>query len=375
MILFGDTLYGTTFTGGNSGNGTVFTLKTNGTGFTNLHTFTSFFSYINGDGANPHASLLLSGDTLYGTAQNGGALGSGTVFKLNTNGNGFAVLYTFTARSASNYTNSDGAYPWAGLILSGNTLYGTTGGGGFTNYGVLFRVNIDGTAFTNLYNFGSAPAGTLILSSNTFFGTASDGGLGYGAVFKINTNGTGFTNIYKFTVPNNNASSVRTNIDGVFPIGGLILSSNTLYGTTASGGREGGGTVFALNSNGKAFTNLHSFVHSSTDGANPYAGLILSGNNLYGTTIGGGLSPNYGTVFSLPLPQPPQPPQLTIIYSGSSIILTWPTNYAGFTLQSTTNLFSPVLWNTVSPGPVIVNQQYAVLSIPSLPQQFYRLIK
>src|ERR1039458_9177704 len=55
----------------------------------------------------------------------GGTNGTGTVFAVNTNGTGFMTLHSFTARSGSLSTNSDGAYPNDGLILSGNTLYGT----------------------------------------------------------------------------------------------------------------------------------------------------------------------------------------------------------------------------------------------------------
>jgi hypothetical protein len=66
-------------------------------------------------------------------------------------------------------------------------------------------------------------------------------------------------------------------------------------------------------------------------------------------------------------------PQLTIIPSGANVILTWPTNAAGFTLQSTTNLVSPAVWSTVSPGPVVVNGQNAVTNPISGTKKFYRL--
>jgi uncharacterized repeat protein (TIGR03803 family) len=70
--------------------------------FTTLYTFTGV-----SDGETPAAGLLLSGGTLYGTAQSGGSSGGGTIFRLNTDGTGFALLHTFTE-------GSDGAYPWAG---------------------------------------------------------------------------------------------------------------------------------------------------------------------------------------------------------------------------------------------------------------------
>src|ERR1035437_3646025 len=86
LILSGTTLYGTAYQGGSSGVGTVFAVQTNGTGFTNLHSFTAFLNYINSDGANPTAGLILSGNTLYGAAYNGGSSGYGTVFAVHTNG-------------------------------------------------------------------------------------------------------------------------------------------------------------------------------------------------------------------------------------------------------------------------------------------------
>ena len=86
---------------------------------------TCIVSLAGSDGDYPYAGLILSGNTLYGTTAYGGSSGNGTVFAVNTDGTGFTNLHSFTARSVLIYTNSDGADPHAGLILSGNTLYGT----------------------------------------------------------------------------------------------------------------------------------------------------------------------------------------------------------------------------------------------------------
>jgi uncharacterized repeat protein (TIGR03803 family) len=100
--------------------------------------------------------------------------------------------------------------------------------------------------------------------------------------------------------------------------------------------------------------------------------LILSGNALYGTASQGGSSDN-GTVFSLSFRR-----QLTITASGTTVILTWPANvagfdYTGYILQSTTNLVSPAVWSTNSPGPVVIGGQNVVINPINGPQQFYRL--
>lgn len=130
---------------------------------------------------------------------------------------------------------------------------------------------------------------------------------------------------------NDFGSLIYTNNDGAWPEAGLVLSGNVLYGTASEGGSSGKGTVFAVNADGTGFTTLHSFTGGS-DGAFPRAELILSGNTLYGTASGDGELGD-GTVFSLSLPVTPS--QLTIITAGPNVILTWLTNVAGFTLQST----------------------------------------
>jgi uncharacterized repeat protein (TIGR03803 family) len=381
LILSGNTLYGTAFGGGSgagtSGSGTVFAVNTDGTGFTTLYSFTAasgtYPSLTNSDGVGPDNGLILSGNTLYGTAALGGISGEGTVFAVNTDGTGFTNLHNFTPLSVP-YTgiNSDGANPHASLILSGNTLYGAAGGGGSSGHGTVFKVNTDGTGFATLYSFtggsdGAGPWSGLILSGNTLYGTAELGGIsGNGTVFAVNTDGTGFTTLHRFTAVNNGK-----NIDGYDPQAGLILSDNTLYGAAGGGGSSNHGTVFKVNTDGTGFATLYSFTalvsDTNNDGARPVGGLILSGNTLYGTAWEGGSS-GLGTVFSITLP-----PQLTIIPSGANVVLAWPTNAAGFTLQSTTNLGSLAFWTTNSPVPVVVNGQNTVTNPISGAQQFYRL--
>lgn len=374
LILSGDTLYGTASAGGSGRNGTVFAINTDGTAFTNLHSFAL------SDGINPFAGLILSGNTLYGTASQGGRTGNGAVFAINTDSTGFATLYSFTG-------GADGANPYTGLVISGNRLYGTTLNGGREGNGAVFAINADSTGFATLYSFtggndGGSPDGGLVLAGNTLYGTVSQGGsTGNGAVFAVNTDSTGFTNIYSFTGGS----------DGASPFAGLFLSGAMLYGTTYSGGGGGGGTVFAISTNGLGFTNLYSFTggndganpkavivsgnmvygtaggggtagngtlfaintestvftnlyeftanpspkNTNSDGAFPRAGLFLSSNTLYGTTFQGGNSDN-GTVFALTLSNstamPPSPIPLEIELAGNAVVLSW--TDPGFTLQS-----------------------------------------
>jgi len=107
---------------------------------------------------------------------------------------------------------------------------------------------------------------------------------------------------------------------------------------------------------------VHRFT-CCTDVGNPQYGLILSGNTLYGT-----MAEYSSQIFSLSLP----PPQLTITPFAANVTLTWSTNAPGFTLQSTTNLSSPI-WTTNLPAPVLVSGQNTVTNPISGTQQFFRL--
>jgi len=291
----------------------VFKLNTNGTGFTSLYNFTgsSGSPSTNSDGAEPYANLILSGNTLYGTTEEGGSAGGGTVFKINTDGTEFTNLHSFTPTSSNSVdgTNSDGTAPQAGLALSGNTLYGTAFAGGSAGGGTVFKVNIDGTGFRTPYSFasistnssgiytnkaGANPHAELVLSGCTLYGTAMNGGAsGNGTVFALNTDGTGFRVLHTFKDLAN-----HTNEDGAVPHAGLVLSGCILYGAAQYGGSSGNGTIFALNTDGTHFRNLHSFtllyfngtIGTNTDGTYPYGTLILSGNTLYGTALFGGSS-------------------------------------------------------------------------------------
>lgn len=306
VALSGNVLYGTTSEGGTNGQGTLFSVSTDGTGFKVLHIFQALSSGSSGtnkDGAAPHGALTVSGGAVYGTTSLGGPSGFGTLFRMNTDGSAFTNLHVFTS--------SDGAYPNAELLLEGNTLYGTAPSGG-SIYGVgnVFRLRTDGTAFTNLHAFtagadGALPEGGLLLSGGTLYGTTSGGGTnsGMGVLFSMSTNGAAFKTLHTFP-----KSFSQTNSDGTTPEAGLILSGNTLFGTAAHGGTNGNGTVFSIGTSGQGFKVLHSFAPkkldptlsypTNSDGAVPLCTLTLNGGTLYGTTELAGTAAN-GTVFSL----------------------------------------------------------------------------
>jgi uncharacterized repeat protein (TIGR03803 family) len=213
------------------------------------------------------------------------------VFKVDTTGKE-TVLHSFTG-------STDGKWPKTGLVrdTAGN-LYGTTGGGGTSGNGSVFKLDTTGKE-TVLYSFtgspdGSSPGNLIRDANGNLYGTTVLGGASCncGTVFKVDATGKE-TVLYVFTSGNGNT-------DGRNPGAGLVRDgAGNLYGTTVNGGRSGKGTVFKVDTTGKE-TVLHSFAGTGGDGANPYASLVRdAAGNLYGTTFLGGTSCNCGTIFKV----------------------------------------------------------------------------
>jgi uncharacterized repeat protein (TIGR03803 family) len=260
----------------------------------------------NGDGARPYGGLILSGGTLFGTASAGGPGGAGVVFALNTNGSGFTILHSFTALDSLSGTNVDGAFPFAGAVLSSGRLYGTTVAGGVNGKGVIFSVGTNGLDFAVLHDF-----------------SATD-------------------------------SLTSTNSDGASPCAPLAVSGVHLYGTTTAGGAGANGTVFSVSTNGSQFLTLHAFTAmdpvtgTNRDGAVPAAGLLLLGSSLYGTAFSGGRGAA-GTVFCLALPLPPA--AITNIVhepNGSITVFFLGGPNSTNVVQAAASLAPPVIWRDAS---------------------------
>jgi uncharacterized repeat protein (TIGR03803 family) len=225
------------------------------------------------DGAYPAGVLIEATDgNLYGITTEGGTENFGTIYRLTRDGH-VAVLHSFDS-------NPGVMVAGRGVSLiqakDGN-FYGTTSLGGASNRGTIFRMLPDGT-FMTIYSFsgnldGGGPAGASLIEGRdgNLYGTAASGGtFGEGTVFQATRDGV-ITVLYAFA----------GDPDGAAP-GTLIHSADgNFYGVTAAGG-FGDGTVFKMTLDG-IVTTLHRFNRAVGDAINPVTLIQTRDGSLYGT--------------------------------------------------------------------------------------------
>ncbi|HEY5750501.1 MAG TPA: choice-of-anchor tandem repeat GloVer-containing protein [Chryseolinea sp.] len=280
-------LYGMLYAGGKYGNGQIIRLEADGTGYTVLHELTD------PEGSSPFGNLIqaANGD-LYGLTSKGGSDDWGTLFKMKTDGTGFTVLHNFAYAA-------EGSSPLGGLLQASNgKLYGMTRYG-FYGAGTIFSIQDDGSAYTTIFNLtgntpirsGGYPRGDLIQGPDGFlYGTLLQGGVNnMGTLFKIKTDGSGFAKLIEFDGTAHGASPAST----------LLMGSDAkIYGMAQAGGANSVGAIFSLNADGSNFTRLFDFDNTTTGGSP--TGELTEGSDglLYGMTTTGGAN-SFGTAFSI----------------------------------------------------------------------------
>jgi uncharacterized repeat protein (TIGR03803 family) len=298
-------LFGTTTLGGRGGLchgdgcGMVFKLAPQGSDWklTQLYAFQG-----DTDGAFPLAGVIIGPDrNLYGATQQGGNPGCddncGTVFSLAASTSSKVIemqLHRFTG-------GTDGIFPGFGQLAVGRQgrLYGTTQNGGIHGFGTVYELGITNGIWTEkvLHAFDNVDsgfpfAGVVLDQIGNLYGTTTLGPLGFGTVFEMVHGSSGWIEKTLYTFTNDT--------DGSFPMGGLIVDNlGNLYGTTEQGGSGGVGTIFELTPNSDGSWTFHLLYSFSGNGGGPVGRLARdAAGNLYGTTNGLGAHFD-GSVFRL----------------------------------------------------------------------------
>jgi uncharacterized repeat protein (TIGR03803 family) len=294
-------LYGTTWIGGmgcsNYGCGTVFKLRP-GVNSSGTWTKTQIYRFRGQpDGSEPFAPVTFDqSGNLYGTTFVGGTSGQGTVFRL-TPSNGEwteTILHSFAS-------GEDGATPVAGVTVdqTGN-LYGTTWeGGGALGHGTVFQLTPSGSLWTEkiLYRFhgtsdgGNVYAGVTLGPSGSLYGaTGFLGPNNGGTVYKLTPSGGGWTFALLYSFAGQGGPQESLAID----------TAGNLYGTTNMDGSNQWGSVFKLTLSNGTWTELDLYDFTGLgDGGQPYSGVAIDANGrVYGTAVDRGAF-GYGVVWEV----------------------------------------------------------------------------
>ena len=194
-------LFGTTSQGGAGFDGTVFEIARTKSGYASAPTILATFDGMNGDGAWPNGLIADAKGDLFGTTQQGGAGGDGTVFEIAKTESG----YDSTPIILASFNGGDGDDPVSGLIADAHrNLFGTTLMGGKYGKGTVFEIARTSSGYASTptavvsFDYGSAPASDLIADARgNLYGTTEEGGafgsgpssLGYGTIFEVSDSG------------------------------------------------------------------------------------------------------------------------------------------------------------------------------------------
>lgn len=296
--------YGATSSGGASDLGTIFSYVPGASSVTTLKSDFDSSLY------EPRAPFVVLNGFIYGV------LGrpSGGVFRMATDGSGFTVIHSFTDFGALPYAVTRGVDGW---------LYGVTLNGGIVCHqndpngcGTVFRLlpvlpNDTNTQFQTLYQMqsllDSGPQRTVVYGSDglIYFNT-------HRKIFRLD--------------PNNPAATFQLVWDE--PGGGITLSiiegaDNRLYVASYDNNQSlGAGSIFSINRDGTGKVILRTFSFNNGSKAyGPYGRLYRTpSGTIYGTTEYINEPPPYkGTVFAINPPPTPNPTKLKI--SGGNILV------------------------------------------------------
>jgi uncharacterized repeat protein (TIGR03803 family) len=262
----GNAIYGMTYDGGANGTGVIYRYQLNSGHYTVLHTFSALDANgDNKDGAYPGVGLTRGpDDVFYGMAFCGGENGSGTIFAITASGK-FTVLHTFSALDA-NGNNEDGAHPYRTVVV------GTDG-------------NLYGTAIRGGEN-------TCTLTSN-----------GCGVAWTMDRRGNNFKVLHQFTTAEGHAASLLQARDGLF-YGCTVWPATSLNGTPLPSG-----ILYRMKRSGQNFEVLYTFSQTdangdNADGADSYEPLVETAPDIfYGAAYYGGTN-GTGLVFRYSLSDP-----------------------------------------------------------------------
>lgn len=282
--IAGNKIFGVMKIGGTNGGGTIFSINSNGTGFTVHHHFD------NATGFDPESMLVYFDGKLFGTARQGGNNNLGVLYAIDADGTNYRVLQHFQ----TSFATGD---PFGNIRISAEgRIFGCYPQHHLDNSFIanrMWKVDTSGANLQHFFNVDQRQHGAfnldILLSNDTLFLATQEMGRHEGGVISfVDTLGNGPTPMHYFGASTN----------GFWPKTAVIRGSDgKLYGTASVGGPDGNGVVYSINATGTGFLNLHTFLDA--EGYEPVGELLEASNGkIYsGLRFGGPI--NTGCIYRM----------------------------------------------------------------------------
>jgi hypothetical protein len=289
----------------------------------------------------------LYGETVYGGNDGcNGYCGYGVLYRVNRDGSGFRVIHKFCSETNC----ADGVDGYALVAGTDGNVYGTTMGGGSNTCegypcGTLFRVTPSTGKYEVVVNLdettGGIPSGLIVAADQTFWGTTEIGSQGQ--------------TLFHYTEATGELQSVPMNfpkVNGLIPQGRLLTIGphGNFYGVYEIYGVSGAG-LFEFHV-GDQQTQLFPFYTNQDGAGTPLTMLFASDGNLWIGDLNG--SDGYGDIVALS-PSDGRLIRRLSPFSSSAAIGAYPSEISQFqdgTLWGTTIQFGKAFTNHFADGTV-----------------------
>ncbi|RED97885.1 choice-of-anchor tandem repeat GloVer-containing protein [Marinoscillum furvescens] len=260
LTLAQDKLWGLTTDDGFSDAGTIFSIRTDGTGYLDVHHFPLDI--------NSNCQLVWFQSKLWGTTNNGGTEGLGTIFSFDPTTLEYTRHFDFLDLGTQKHGRQPGS-----LVAVGEELWGVCHSGGENMKGTLFKYNVSAAQFEKIHDFetGDGPHADLTMAGTFLWGTTQQGGDNdLGVIYTIDTENNTISIVYHLTAA-----------DGENPSAALTAYDGNMYGVTTEGGANNLGTIYKINE-AEGFTKLMDF--SAATGGTPVQSMVWVDSVFVGLT-------------------------------------------------------------------------------------------
>lgn len=276
--------------------------------------------------------------------------------------------YSFSETSGTAAADSVGGSVWDGTLPNGGTFGGgqlalASSGSQYVNLPAGILSNYTNVTIDGWVTFG---AGHNFLKWFWAFGNTDGGGAGGNCIFSSGNRAVISGGMPSWAGPEQSAGSGTDWANKSLHITAVYNPSANYLGLYRDGTLD---TVIRISTPLTSVSNVYSYIGRALYSGDPYADLSIDEFRIFNGALTSTEVANYHLAGPNSLTPPPT---LAVTLVGANAVVSWPTNFAGYTLQSKVNLTGGA-WNPVGTAPVVTGANYQVTLPATNAAQFFRL--